>query len=98
MQYTMLYETGRLLRRLSYWLLMNRPTLSIEAAVSELRGPVRNLTPTSPTRCAANGAATSMRYSPVTPAPAYRRRWPRAWPAGSAEQRLDLVELARPAK
>jgi glutamate dehydrogenase len=44
MQYTMLYETGRLLRRLSYWLLMNRPTLSIEAAVSELRGPVRNLT------------------------------------------------------
>jgi glutamate dehydrogenase len=44
MQYTMLYETSRLLRRLSYWLLMNRPTLSIEAAVSELRGPVRNLT------------------------------------------------------
>jgi glutamate dehydrogenase len=43
-QYTMLYETSRLLRRLSYWLLMNRPALSIEAAVSELRGPVRNLT------------------------------------------------------
>jgi glutamate dehydrogenase len=44
MQYTMLYETSRLLRRLSYWLLMNRPSLSIEAAVSELRGPVRTLT------------------------------------------------------
>jgi len=44
MQYTMLYETGRLLRHLTYWLLMRRPTLSIEAAVSELRGPVRNLT------------------------------------------------------
>jgi glutamate dehydrogenase len=44
MQYTMLYETSRLLRRLTYWLLMNRPSLSIEAAVSELRGPVRNLT------------------------------------------------------
>jgi glutamate dehydrogenase len=44
MQYAMLYETGRLLRRLSYWLLMNRPALSIEAAVSELRGPVRDLT------------------------------------------------------
>jgi glutamate dehydrogenase len=44
MQYTMLYETSRLLRRLTYWLLMNRPGLSIEAAVSELRGPVRNLT------------------------------------------------------
>jgi glutamate dehydrogenase len=44
MQYTMLYETGRLLRHLTYWLLMHRPTLSIEAAVSELRGAVRNLT------------------------------------------------------
>ena len=44
MQYTMLYETSRLLRRVTYWLLMNRPSLSIEAAVSELRGPVRNLT------------------------------------------------------
>ncbi len=44
MQYTMLYETSRLLQRLTYWLLMNRPTLSIDAAVSELRGAVRNLT------------------------------------------------------
>jgi glutamate dehydrogenase len=44
MQYAMLYETSRLLRRLTYWFLMNRPTLSIEAAVRELRGPVRDLT------------------------------------------------------
>jgi glutamate dehydrogenase len=44
MQYTMLDETGRLLRHLTYWLLMHRPALSIDAAVSELRGPVRNLT------------------------------------------------------
>ena len=44
MQYTMLYETGRLLRHLTYWLLIHRPTLSIDAAVSELRGPIRNLT------------------------------------------------------
>jgi glutamate dehydrogenase len=44
MQYTMLYETGRLLRHLTYWLLAHRPTLSIDAAVSELRGPIRNLT------------------------------------------------------
>ncbi|HEY1900383.1 MAG TPA: NAD-glutamate dehydrogenase [Steroidobacteraceae bacterium] len=43
-QYTMLYETARLLRHLSYWLLMHRQSLSIEAAVSELRGPVRALT------------------------------------------------------
>ncbi len=44
MQYTMLYETGRLLRHLTYWLLTHRPSLSVEAAVSGLRGPVRNLT------------------------------------------------------
>ena len=44
MQYTMLYETGRLLRHLTYWLLTHRPTLSVDAAVSGLRGPVRSLT------------------------------------------------------
>ncbi len=44
MQYTMLYETGRLLRHLTYWLLTHRPTLSVEAAVSGLRAPVRKLT------------------------------------------------------
>ncbi|HEV2700545.1 MAG TPA: NAD-glutamate dehydrogenase [Steroidobacteraceae bacterium] len=44
MQYTMLYETGRLLRHLTYWLLMRRPTLSIDAAVGELRGAIRSLT------------------------------------------------------
>jgi glutamate dehydrogenase len=43
-QYTMLYEIARLLRHLTYWLLMHRQTLSIDAAVSELRGPVRLLT------------------------------------------------------
>jgi glutamate dehydrogenase len=44
MQYTMLYETGRLLRHVTYWLLARRPTLSIEGAVSELRSAVRDLT------------------------------------------------------
>jgi glutamate dehydrogenase len=44
MQYTMLYETGRLLRHLSYWLLRNRPGVSIDAAVRELRGAIRALT------------------------------------------------------
>jgi len=44
MQYSMLYETGRLLRHLTYWLLAHRPALSIDAAVSELRAPVRKLT------------------------------------------------------
>ncbi len=44
LQYTMLYETGRLLRHLTYWLLRHRPSLSINAAVSDLRAPVRDLT------------------------------------------------------
>ena len=44
MQYSMLYETGRLLRHLTYWLLMRRPTLSIDAAVGELRRSIRHLT------------------------------------------------------
>ena len=44
LQYTMLYEAGRLLRHLTYWLLQHRPGLSINAAVGELRGPIRGLT------------------------------------------------------
>jgi glutamate dehydrogenase len=43
-QYAMLNETSRLLRHLSYWLLKYRQNLSIDAAVSELRGSVRTLT------------------------------------------------------
>ncbi len=44
MQYRMLYEIGRLLRHATYWLLAQRSTLSIDAAVRELRAPVRQLT------------------------------------------------------
>jgi len=42
-QYAMVDETSRLLRHLTYWLLLHRQNLSIEAAVSELRGAVRTL-------------------------------------------------------
>jgi glutamate dehydrogenase len=42
-QYTMLDEISRLLRHLTYWLLLHRQNLSIDAAVGELRGAIRTL-------------------------------------------------------
>ena len=42
-QYDMMFETGRLLRHMTYWLLSHRPRLSIEAAVAELRAGVQEL-------------------------------------------------------
>jgi glutamate dehydrogenase len=95
MQYTMLYETGRLLRHLTYWLLLRRPTLSIEAAVRELRAPVRNLTGHLPGALAgqwrAGFDAVLARYASAgVPAPLARRMGL----LDAQNSALDLVELA----
>jgi glutamate dehydrogenase len=99
MQYTMLYETGRLLRHLTYWLLMNRPTLSIDAAVSELRGAIRNLTEHLAEALAGQWRsgfdAVLARYgSAGVPAPLAKRMGL----LDAQNSALDLVELATAAK
>ena len=44
LQYSMMYQTTRLLRHVTHWLLLQRgPALSIEGAVARLRGGVREL-------------------------------------------------------
>ena len=44
LQYAMMYETSRLLRHMTYWLLLERrQELQIDRAVAELRGGVREL-------------------------------------------------------
>ena len=44
LQYEMMYETSRLLRHMTYWLLRHRRELKIDVAVAELGGGVRELT------------------------------------------------------
>ena len=80
MQYTMLYETGRLLRHLTYWLLMHRPTLSVEGAVAELRGPIRVSTAHLSEALAGQWRTDfDARWSHATQAPQFRPCWPDAW-------------------
>src|SRR5581483_11606695 len=43
LQYGMMYETSRLLRHMSYWLLQRRREIKIDAAVAELLSGVREL-------------------------------------------------------
>jgi glutamate dehydrogenase len=43
LQYGMMYETSRLLRHMSYWLLQRRREIKIDAAVAELHSGVREL-------------------------------------------------------
>jgi glutamate dehydrogenase len=99
MQYTMLYETGRLLRHLTYWLLMHRPTLSIDAAVSELRGAIRNLTAHLAEALAgqwrAGFDAVVARYASAGVPAVLAKRMGLLDAQNSA---LDLVELAADAK
>jgi glutamate dehydrogenase len=99
MQYTMLYETSRLLRHLSYWLLTHRPTLSVDAAVSELRGSVRNLTAHLPAALAGQWRsgyeAVLARYASAGVPQVLAARMALLDAQNSA---LDLVELAASGK
>jgi glutamate dehydrogenase len=99
MQYTMLHETSRLLRHLTYWLLIHRPGLSIDAAVSELRGAIRNLTARLSETLAglwrSNYDATLTRYASVGVPQSLAKRIALLDAQNCA---LDLVELAAAGK
>jgi glutamate dehydrogenase len=99
MQYTMLHETARLLRHLTYWLLIHRPELSIDGAVSELRAAIRNLTArlseTLTGLWRSNYDATFARYDSVGVPHALAKRIALLDAQNCA---LDLVELAAAGK
>ncbi len=95
----MLYETGRLLRHVTYWLLARRPTLSLDGAVRELRSAVRDLTAHLAEALSGQWRsgydAVLARYTGAGVPPGLARRMALLDAQNSA---LDLVELAAVAK
>ena len=98
-QYTMLDEISRLLRHLTYWLLLHRQNLSIDAAVGELRGAVRTLTAHLAEALAgqwrSNYQAVLARYTSARVPHALAKRLALL---GAQDCALDIVELALAAK
>jgi glutamate dehydrogenase len=98
-QYTMLDEISRLLRHLTYWLLLHRQNLSIDAGVGELRGAVRTLTAHLAEALAgqwrSNYQAVLARYTGARVPHSLAKRLALL---GAQDCALDIVELALAAK